>query len=324
MRALIPLLAVLPAMLVVAAQLLPSLELNGLGLRTGGLDYRQAVSFSLRPRLLLQSLLPPFGGGLAEAFASEGYAEFVAYVGITGLLLAGVAVIRLAASRGTPRRAPVEESKSAWGAPLLLTIAGLFLALGAYNPLYYVAWRLIPGFDSFRAPVRWLELTAIGLAVLAALGLDQIGLRDANGRVAPGARVRGWTRIRTGQPVRIAAIVLVLGLAVLLAVQQWPAAQTVLLWLAVGALAAGSRMGRAAPAAARPGRAWSLSPSSSCGWPVEPCRSPWRQRRMRSACATRRPPCWRRLKANPPPDVTASSACPISATIPATCRRCET
>ena len=99
LRALLPLLAVLPALLLVAAQLLPSLELNRLGLRTGGLPFRQAVSFSLRPQLLAQSLLPPFGGGLADAFGSEGYAEFVAYVGITGLVLAALAVSRLAGSR---------------------------------------------------------------------------------------------------------------------------------------------------------------------------------------------------------------------------------
>jgi hypothetical protein len=49
-RALLPVLAVLPALLLVAAQLLPSLELNGLGLRTGGLPFRQAVSS--QPRLL--------------------------------------------------------------------------------------------------------------------------------------------------------------------------------------------------------------------------------------------------------------------------------
>ncbi len=53
---LLPLLAVIPALALAAAQLLPTIELNGLGLRTGGLDFRQAVSFSLRPQLLLQTL----------------------------------------------------------------------------------------------------------------------------------------------------------------------------------------------------------------------------------------------------------------------------
>jgi hypothetical protein len=253
LRALLPLLAVLPAMLLIAAQLLPSLELNGLGLRTGGLAYRQAVSFSLRPRLLLQSLLPPFGGRLAEAFASEGYAEFVAYVGITGLVLAGVAVIRLAARRDPSRQGPVRAGGAAWGAPLLLTFAGLFLGLGAYNPFYYALWRTVPGFSSFRAPVRWLELTAIGLSMLAALGLDQVGLRTANGDNALDAGGQGRKWIPVGRVPRIAAIVLIAGLAALLAYQLWPAIQTILLWLAVAALAAacvwaGRRWRRAARA----------------------------------------------------------------------------
>jgi hypothetical protein len=254
LRALLPLLAVLPAMLLIAAQLLPSLELNGLGLRTGGLDYRQAVSFSLRPHLLLQSLLPPFSGALAEAFGSEGYAEFVAYVGITGLVLAALAVIRLAASRGGSRQEPLSRESASWGAPLLLALAGLFLALGAANPLYYVLWRLAPGFGSFRAPVRWLELTAIGLAVLAASGLDQVGRRTTSGRNVRAAGRKGWKRLPAGRAGRIAGGVFVLALAALLAYQQWPAVKTILLWLGVGALAAVCVwVGRRRPRAARAG-----------------------------------------------------------------------
>ena len=103
---LLPLLAVIPAILLAAAQLLPTLELNGLGLRTGGLPYRQAVSFSLRPRLLAQSLLPPFGRGLDAAFGSEGYAEFVGYVGIAALVLAGIGLSLLWRRNAEVKRPP--------------------------------------------------------------------------------------------------------------------------------------------------------------------------------------------------------------------------
>ncbi len=162
-----PLLAVIPALLLSAAQLLPTLELNGLGLRTGGLPFRQAVSFSLRPRLLAQTFLPPFGGGLAEAFASEGYAEFAGYTGIAALALAGVALWRASGLRGTAGAPRVRG-------PLVLAAAGVFLALGAYNPVYYLLWRAVPGFDLFRAPARWLALFALGIAVLAGAGLDAL------------------------------------------------------------------------------------------------------------------------------------------------------
>ena len=152
-----------------AAQLLPTLELNGLGLRTGGLPYRQAVSFSLRPRLLAQSLLPPFGRGLDAAFGSEGYAEFVGYVGIAALVLAGIGLSLL-------WRRTAEATRPPWNVQrvTLLAASGFLLALGAYNPLYYLLWRVIPGFDLFRAPARWLELFALGVAALAAFGLDAL------------------------------------------------------------------------------------------------------------------------------------------------------
>ena len=166
---LLPLLAVIPAILLAAAQLLPTLELNGLGLRTGGLPYRQAVSFSLRPRLLAQSLLPPFGRGLDTAFGSEGYAEFVGYVGIAALVLAGVGLSLLWRRTAEARRPPWNMQRAT-----LLAASGFLLALGAYNPLYYLLWRVIPGFDLFRAPARWLELFALGVAALAAFGLDAL------------------------------------------------------------------------------------------------------------------------------------------------------
>jgi hypothetical protein len=178
---LLPLLAILPALLLAAAQLLPSLELNSLGLRTGGLAYRQAVSFSLYPSLLAQTFLPPFGGGLAEAFGSEGYAEFVGYVGILGLVLAivGAKFITQNAVRHTyhASRTPAPQCSASAGvtqheALILLAAIGFLLALGAYNPLYYLLWRFVPGFDLFRAPVRWLALYALGIAGLAGLGLD--------------------------------------------------------------------------------------------------------------------------------------------------------
>ena len=167
---LLPLLVVIPAILLAAAQLLPTLELNSLGLRTGGLPYRQAVSFSLRPRLLAQSLLPPFGRGLDAAFGSEGYAEFVGYVGIAALVLAGVGLSLLWRRNAEMKRPPWNVQRAT-----LLAASGFLLALGAYNPLYYLLWRVIPGFDLVRAPARWLELYALGVAALAAFGLDALG-----------------------------------------------------------------------------------------------------------------------------------------------------
>jgi hypothetical protein len=205
------------AMAAAAAQLLPTLELMTYGWRSGGLAYRQAASFSLQPRLLLQSFFPPYGGGLAQSFSSEGYAEFVAYAGIAASMLAIVGFLT------SWRRWRAGAFGAAQAASLgLLALAGLFFALGAYNPVYYLLWRFAPGFDLFRAPVRWLALYAVGVAGLAGYGLDAVASQAIN----LGARVRRELLLVTG----IVAITL-------LAVQTWPGWRTTAAWIAVAALA---------------------------------------------------------------------------------------
>ena len=152
-----------------AVQLLPTFELSRWSMRSGGLPYREAVSFSLRPGLVGRALLPSWGPPL--------FPEFVAHVGVVGL---GLAVVGgLSSWRGgslTER-----EAASRRGA-LLLVVLGLFLALGGFNPFYFVLVKLAPGFDLFRAPARWLALYALGVAGLAGLGLD--GLASVEARPA--------------------------------------------------------------------------------------------------------------------------------------------
>ncbi len=237
LRHFIPLLAVIPAVLLAAAQLLPTLELNGLGLRTGGLPFRQAVSFSLRPRLLAQTFLPPFGGGLGEAFGSEGYAEFVGYVGVVALVLAGVAIAKSHFTRVMPSWESRAQPAQGDDVPLLpalgLAALGVFLALGAYNPVYYLLWRFVPGFDLFRAPARWLVLFALGAALLAGSGLDALKSAPHAGR-QQSARLR-HTRSRTTTGL---LIVVGLGLIVLIAFQQPPPVLTLIGWIMAGLAAA--------------------------------------------------------------------------------------
>ena len=146
-------------LLISGAQLLPTLELSGLGLRSGGLDYGEASSFSLRPLKLAWTLLPSYGlADLGAVFGTLGYTEYVAYVGVIGLILAAAGAWK---SRGTART---------FG--LLLAGLGLFLALGRWNPAYYLLYRLVPGFDLFRAPARWMMLYTLGVAMLAGAGAD--------------------------------------------------------------------------------------------------------------------------------------------------------
>ncbi|MEJ2754046.1 MAG: hypothetical protein P8169_15430, partial [Chloroflexota bacterium] len=139
--------AVLAAALA-AIQLLPTLELMDHSSRAGGLPVNEVLSFSLPPHLLAQALLPAYGQSL--------FTEYVAFVPLVIILLSFVGGWQWR------KRAGVLQA-------LALTISGFFLALGAYNPFYWLLARL-PGFSFFRAPARWLVLYALGLSLLAGVG----------------------------------------------------------------------------------------------------------------------------------------------------------
>jgi hypothetical protein len=152
--------ALIIASLLSAAQLLPTLELSRLSVRAGGLSYREAASFSLQPWKLPFTLLPPYGVDLSQVFGAA-YSEYVAYVGLIGLGLAALGLLRSWKSRSDSRF---------FG----LLAAGLFLGLGGYNPVYFVLYKLVPGFGLFRAPARWMLLYTFGVAVLGGIGMEQI------------------------------------------------------------------------------------------------------------------------------------------------------
>jgi hypothetical protein len=151
--------------LLAIGQLLPTLELSNLSVRSGGLPYDEAASFSLKPMLILKAFLPPL---LWEA----PFSEYVAYIGIAGLVLAGMgtwATVR----QSWPGRNEADALVHGRAA-LVLAFIGVFLAFGAYNPVYYLLYRIVPGFALFRAPARWLLLYSLGASLLAGIGLQAL------------------------------------------------------------------------------------------------------------------------------------------------------
>ena len=145
------------AALLASAQLMPTLELSSESLRSAGLDFREALSFSLSPLALGRALLPNFTRAL--------FTEYVAYVGCTGIVL-------ITAGLAAPAQRPA--ARRALLASAALAASGLLLALGGFNPLYWLLVRLVPGFNLFRAPVRWLALWALGGALLAGAGINNL------------------------------------------------------------------------------------------------------------------------------------------------------
>src|SRR5690606_24636996 len=121
--------AALIGLLLAAPQLIPTLELNSISNRRGGLNPNEATAFSFNPALAGRGLLPGYDGLI--------FAEYIAYTGVIGL---GLALVGIMTRRkdATPR-AP-------W---LVLAVVGLFLAFGEFNLLYWLLAEL-PGFNFFR------------------------------------------------------------------------------------------------------------------------------------------------------------------------------
>jgi hypothetical protein len=141
-----------------AVQLIPTLELTRLSVRAAELPFKERVSFSLTPFYLTRALLPSY----VEPVLPE-HIEHVAYVAVAGLALAACAIRDLQSPASSPRRLV-----------LFLTVLGLFLSFGAYNPFYWLLARYVPGFAHFRVPGRWLALYALGAAALAGWGADAL------------------------------------------------------------------------------------------------------------------------------------------------------
>lgn len=150
-----------------AAQLAPTIELTRESLRASGLSWREAVSFSLHPLRLWESLLPNYRQAI--------YSEYTAFIGVTGLALTAIGVwASFRANRTASRPGQTTDDVVSRRGMAVLAFLGLFLALGGYNPVYSVLVKLAPGFNLFRVPARWLVLYALGAAMLAGAGLAQV------------------------------------------------------------------------------------------------------------------------------------------------------
>lgn len=140
------------AAVLAAVQLLPTLELTRYSSRQGGLPLNEVLSFSWNPLHLARALLPAYGQAL--------FSEYVAFLPLTGLALAFVG--------GWAWRR--DRAVRPW---LALVVVALVLALGRFTPVYYLLGNL-PGFDLFRVPARWLAVAALGAALLAGRGWQEM------------------------------------------------------------------------------------------------------------------------------------------------------
>lgn len=145
-----------------AVQLLPGLEVAGESIRSGGLSYEFAASFSLPPENLITLLIPGFfGDHINFPYWGRFYPwETTVFIGVTGFVLAIYGAVY---GERTLRR-----FSAVVGVVLIL------LALGAYTPLFRFLYSWVPGFDRFRGSSKFMFQASLFVAMLAGIGLDQL------------------------------------------------------------------------------------------------------------------------------------------------------
>jgi hypothetical protein len=149
-----------------AVQIVPTFELLRNSPRAS-ISYSYFTAFSMPPRFVL-TLLAPYlmGGGDGLIFRAPYvgpafYGEYAAYVGVTSVMLALVALL-----------VRPDKLTKFWA---IVVAVGLVLALGRFAPFgLYKAIYFVPVLNLFRVPARHLMEVDFALAVLAGRGVSTL------------------------------------------------------------------------------------------------------------------------------------------------------
>lgn len=156
-----------------AIQLIPTAELVKESVRSSGVNFETNSAMSLSPSALSAMVLPEnyFGFMNTANFSKQFFLQsyFMGLVPL-GLMLAGL-------FSGIKNRAFWFWS--------VLFFAGIFFALGRFNPIYSWFYDWVPVLNFFRFPEKFFFLSAFSMVFLVGIGLDALGGRHAGIRQVP-------------------------------------------------------------------------------------------------------------------------------------------
>ncbi len=147
-------------LLVSSVQLLPFLELKSQSIRSGGLHYLEATTWSFGWKDFIQFFLPDAFGYFKTTeryWSNQSWLKTV-YLGITPFVLSIFFF--------------VSKDRKRWIFLSLMVISFIF-ALGGNTPVYHLLHK-IPPFNSIRYPVKFLFLFFFVISITSGMGLDKL------------------------------------------------------------------------------------------------------------------------------------------------------
>ncbi|WP_298439765.1 YfhO family protein [Geobacter sp.] len=136
----------------------------------GGMQVEEAMSWSLPPEELVTFVVPGFFGlsrqeGAYDNPANGAYywgrmvfTQTTDYLGLLPWLLAPLPLI-------------FRRDRYTWLA-VAAVVGGLLFSFGKYTPFYWLLYEHFPGINHFRVPKMMMFIPVLGMAILAARGLD--------------------------------------------------------------------------------------------------------------------------------------------------------
>jgi hypothetical protein len=156
-------------------QLWTGLQAASEGTRRGGAPFHFAAMFSFPPENLVTLVVPGFFGDLAKfPYWARCYLwEMNPFFGLTGLTMAIFGAV-------------VEFRKRAvW---IVMVALFFLLGIGSHTPLFALLYNYVPGFDQFRAHAKFIFEAVPFLAMLAAVGINNL-IRSTRGARAAAAMI---------------------------------------------------------------------------------------------------------------------------------------
>jgi hypothetical protein len=146
-----------------AVVLLPLAGFTAVSDRVAPLDYRWATFTNFWPRNTLTFFLPYINGDVTNGtyIGPPPFWENYGYAGLAPILLAIYGAIR-------------DRRRGAVIFLIVMTAIAFAFILGPHTPIYYAAFKLVPGMDAFRAPTRFMVVVDLGIVLLAAIGLTRL------------------------------------------------------------------------------------------------------------------------------------------------------